>query len=414
MSLDLPSIRPSSARRRAARTLCCWLGPIAACAALAACGGDEATGEPDFGSSALGPSGSTNGSSSNPVAPGASNQGTSFNNPVGNATPPLSGTPGTNNEPSQGNGTPTAGNNNAGNTQGAGPPGAAGSGNTAPGNTGAGGAPGTPPPGGAAGSAQMPQQPPQSGAAGSAQMPPEQPQQPPPQQPPPQQPPPQQPPPPPPPPQEPAGPDIDCPAGATFCSGFEGTALPAGTAHAVGSNPAPGAFVLDTTEAFEGNQSLSVPATGNGGFFYRAFAVPVPGQDFWVRLYMHLSTPLGDNSHDSVFGASSGGLTADVNGESLVELSEQFDEILLNTDDALFNPPTNMTLPANEWLCMEAHYVGGSGNVEIFVNETSVINATAYRPQMHQTFRFGYMRYNDDRTIRYDNVVVAPQRVGCP
>lgn len=410
MSLDLQSNCPVSARRRTARTLCSWLAPIAACAALAAaCGGDEATGEPDFGTGALGPFGGVSGGTSNPAAPGVNNSGNNFNNTVGNnnALPP-SGTPGgNNNEPVQGNGTPTAVNNNAGNNQGnnpsAGTPGAAGSGSAAPGNNGAGGAPANPPPAGAAGSAQMPPQqpPPQTGAAGSAQMPP-------------QQPPPQQPPPPPPPPPAPAGPDIDCPAGATFCSGFEGTALPAGMTHAVGSNPAAGAFVLDTTEAFEGNQSLSVPATGNGGFFYRAFAVPVPGQDFWVRLYMHLSTPLGDNSHDSVFGASSGGLTADVNGESLVELSEQFNEILLNTDDALFNPPTNMTLPANEWLCMEAHYVGGSGNVEIFVNETSLINATGYGAQMHQTFRFGYMRYNDDRTIRYDNVVVAPQRVGCP
>jgi hypothetical protein len=141
--------------------------------------------------------------------------------------------------------------------------------------------------------------------------------------------------------------------------------------------------------------------------------VPVPVQDFWVRLYMHLSTPLGDNSHDSVFGASSGALAADVNGEALVELSEQFNEILLNTDDALFNPPTNNTLPANTWLCMEAHYDGGTGDVEIFADGAALIDAQGYRQVNYQTFRIGYMRYNDDRTVRYDEVVVAPNRVGC-
>lgn len=215
------------------------------------------------------------------------------------------------------------------------------------------------------------------------------------------------------PPPPPAGPDIACPAGASFCSGFESGAFPEGTlSHAVGPG-SDGAFVFDTANAFAGTTSLSIPATGSGGFFYRALAVPVPGQDFWVRLYMNLSTPLGDNSHDSVFGASSGPITADVNNEALVELSEQFNEILLNTDDALFNPTANNTLPANQWLCMEAHYNGGSGDVQIFADGQELINAPGYRPLTYQSFRIGYMRYNDDRTVRYDDVVVAPARVGC-
>jgi hypothetical protein len=215
------------------------------------------------------------------------------------------------------------------------------------------------------------------------------------------------------PPPPPAGPDIECPAGATFCSGFEGTAFPAGTQFfAVGGNITP-TFEFDDTQAASGNQSLAIPATGSGGFFYRALVVPVPGNEFWVRLQMQVSSTFGDGNHDSLFGGSTGSLTQDVNNEALVEMSEQFDGVLLNTDDAVFRPPALSTISPNTWHCMEGHYNGNNGNVEIFVDGTSVINAAGYRTVTYQTFRLGYMRYNTDRSVWFDDVVVAPARVGC-
>jgi hypothetical protein len=62
---------------------------------------------------------------------------------------------------------------------------------------------------------------------------------------------------------------------------------------------------------------------------------------------------------------------------------------------------------------MEAHYNGGTGNVEIFADGAELINAPGYRAVTYQSFRIGYMRYNDDRTVRYDDLIVAPTRVGC-
>jgi len=41
------------------------------------------------------------------------------------------------------------------------------------------------------------------------------------------------------------------------------------------------------------------------------------------------------------------------------------------------------------------------------------VNAPGYKSVNYQTFRIGYMRYNDDRTVRYDDVIVAPARIGC-
>jgi hypothetical protein len=200
--------------------------------------------------------------------------------------------------------------------------------------------------------------------------------------------------------------DIACPAGATFCSGFEGTALPAGTKfHAVGPTGAM-SYTFDTNNPKFGKQSLSIPEH-SGGFYYRALAVPVPGNDFWVRLYVRVSRAFGDDGHDSLFGASNGNIDADVNNEALVEFSEQFNEVLLNTDDQLFNPSGMSTLTA------EAHYEGGSGNVQIFSDGTEIINAPGYAKATFQTFRIGYMQYHDTRGVWYDDVIVAPARVNC-
>jgi hypothetical protein len=209
-----------------------------------------------------------------------------------------------------------------------------------------------------------------------------------------------------------SAPDIPCPAGATFCSGFEGTALPAGVKfHAVGPTE-PNPYSFDASQAKTGRQSLAIPIH-SGGFYYRALAVPVPGQNFWVRLYLRVSREFGDEGHDSLFGASTGNLDADVNGEALVEFSEQFNEVLLNTDDQLFNPEGASKLTADKWHCIEAHYDGASGNVQIFADGDEVIHATGYAKQTFQTFRLGYMQYHDTRAVWYDDVVVAPSRVSC-
>ena len=206
--------------------------------------------------------------------------------------------------------------------------------------------------------------------------------------------------------------DITCPAGATFCSGFEGAALPSeGQFLSVGPSSA-NAYTLDTSQHFAGKQSLQI-TKGSGGFYYRALAVPVPGQNFWVRMYLRVSSTFGDNSHDSLFGASTGTATQDSNNETLVEFSEQFNKVLLNTKDQLFQPTDTNTISADMWHCIEAHYDSSSGDVQIFSDGKEIVHATGYAKQTFKTFRIGYMQYNDARSIWYDDVIVAPSRVAC-
>jgi hypothetical protein len=213
--------------------------------------------------------------------------------------------------------------------------------------------------------------------------------------------------------------DIDCPADATFCSGFEGNGLPAGAAW----EPAYEQFQignqanLDTSVVRSGNQSISVAS--NGGYSYRMLTVPVPGPRFWVRLYMQSSSTFGDNSHDTPFLASALPV-GEYNGDTAAEFSEQGNQVLLNRNDQLYSangpgfPQGNgPTLAAGTWHCMEALFDGGSGDVEIYANGDLLINAPGYNQVSYQTFRFGYLSFNDARTLWYDDVVVAPNRVGC-
>ena len=215
----------------------------------------------------------------------------------------------------------------------------------------------------------------------------------------------------------PTAPDIPCPADATFCSGFEGQTLPAATQFVVGGDSSfPNQFALDTSQSNTGEQSFMIPGP-SPGFSYRALTIAAPGQDFWARLYVRVSSEFGDGNHDSLFGASSANQTSDHNNETLIELSEQFGYVLLNTDDCTLNcnaPSPQLQLAPDAWHCLEAHYDGNTGHVEVFLEGSRFIDATNRSHAFtYQTFRLGYMRFNTERTVWYDDVIVARGRVGC-
>jgi hypothetical protein len=205
-----------------------------------------------------------------------------------------------------------------------------------------------------------------------------------------------------------------CPPDATFCSGFEEGMLPVGARFE--TNP-PAQLQFDDTMARSGARSVVFPR-GAPGFGVRLLVVPIPGQRYWVRLFMRTDSVFGDNSHDSVFIQSS--TDGDNNSESGVEFSEQGDQVLLNSDDQLFAQggpgfPSRPgpTLPADTWLCMEAFFDGDAGDVMVFADGVPLIDAKGFRRIQNATFRFGYLQFNDPRTVWFDDVAVAPERIGC-
>jgi len=212
-----------------------------------------------------------------------------------------------------------------------------------------------------------------------------------------------------------AGPDIPCPANATFCSGFESDVLPDGSIF----QPQPVVpLEFDTTVKRTGNQSLKIVSAG--GFNIREVVVPIPGQAFWVRLFVQTSSTFGDNDHDSLFVASTASFSQDNNAESGPEFSEQGNQIILNADDSYYSPGgpgfpqgEGPQLTPNTWHCEEAFYDGATGDTQIFSDGVQIIDAGGFTPRTYQTFRFGYIGFNTVRTVWFDDVVVSTDRIGC-
>jgi hypothetical protein len=373
---------------------------VALAVLLGACSSGDADPAPSFSGGQAPPGSGGSGSANAPsTSPGStSNNSTNTNTPstsqqtasnVNNSESLPTNLPQTNGSAGSGSGSNNNSNNNTNSgTQGSG--GAGGAGN----NTASGGSAGSASTMGTAGNGTMP--PPtgnagtsgngSAGAGGNTQPPPD------------------------------TTPDIACPTGATFCSGFEGTTLPSTSIFQ--SNPVT-QFAFDTTVKHSGSQSLKI-TSAKSGFNIQEVVVPIPGNAFWARLFIQTSTDFGDNDHDSLFVGSTASTSQDNNAESGPEFSEQGNQILINADDKLyamggpgFPQGKGPQLTANTWHCIEAHYDGGSGDVEYFSDGTQLINAAGFLKTTYQTFRFGYIEFNTPRTIWFDDVVVAPDRVGC-
>ncbi|HVZ87884.1 MAG TPA: hypothetical protein VHG72_13000 [Polyangia bacterium] len=219
-----------------------------------------------------------------------------------------------------------------------------------------------------------------------------------------------------------------CPSGAIFCADFEEASgvpnnNPVGTA--TFEDPSEygwtfggatmAAMTLDSSTAYDGKQSLKI--NPNSGFGIRTLAVAVP-KTFWVRLYIKSDMAIGQPDHNSFYAA---GVDPDYSKANNVELSEQFNCVLLNKSDSLYPQgttcTTNTALAANQWHCMTAQFDGATGNVQVYSGSTQIINATAWAPAMEAftTFSFGYFSYNaNSATVWYDDVVVSASQLSCP
>jgi len=221
-----------------------------------------------------------------------------------------------------------------------------------------------------------------------------------------------------------------CPAQALFCSGFEDAGLPKGVTYLAdrdfGSDGKPDwtkGVVLDTSAKESGKQSAKfLPHTGKTYFSVAAAA------NFWVRAYLRTDVAVGPGTghdgHDAFLEAG-----WDTN-EAGVQIVEENCQLGLNINDTRYGsdgtvngsvacPTGGKTLAANQWYCLEAHFDSSKGDVELFVDGTSVLKRTAdakatFAAKPFSALHFGYYQYHDiSRTTWYDDVAVATTRIGC-
>lgn len=221
-----------------------------------------------------------------------------------------------------------------------------------------------------------------------------------------------------------------CPGQALFCSGFEDAGLPKGVTYLAdrdfGSDGKPDwtkGVVLDTTAKEMGKQSAKfLPHTGKTYFSVAAAA------NFWVRAYLRTDVAVGPGSgHDGHDAFIEAGWETN---EAGVQIVEENCQLGLNINDTRYGsdgtvngsvacPTGGKTLAANQWYCLEAHFDSSKGDVELFVDGTSVLKRTAdpkatFAAKPFSALHFGYYQYHDiSRTTWYDDVAVASERVGC-
>lgn len=206
-----------------------------------------------------------------------------------------------------------------------------------------------------------------------------------------------------------------CPSDAYFCSGFEDASLPS-TLKTVYYN-AQGLPTLDTTVYNSGKQSVTIPAKAGGGEMYLEATA---SQSFWFRVYIRTDSGFTHNEHDAFISLAWAG------DDKGVEIVEENCMLTVNDHDKTWGSNGMMTqagchtdgvrLDANKWYCLEGFADGGTGDLRLYVGGTPAIQIAANPTLKHPyaTFRFGYREYNGvDRSTWYDDVAVAPQRIGC-
>ncbi|MEO8185014.1 MAG: hypothetical protein ABI895_39920 [Deltaproteobacteria bacterium] len=218
----------------------------------------------------------------------------------------------------------------------------------------------------------------------------------------------------------PLGAPLSCPPAASFCTSFEGEGLPAGATYVSQRGDfVPGqSLLLDSAQRFSGERSLLVPAD-TLVFDYRMLSVAVPGNDFWVRLQVRTDVLFGDGDVDTLFLASV--LTDGFNGDRPMQLSEQFDQVVLNKNGQVHGATRENPMPgdpvtrlaADEWHCLEVFFGGTSGDMQVFLAGEPIITALGWQPEAYRTFRFGYERFSTARNVWIDDVAVALERIGC-
>ena len=230
-------------------------------------------------------------------------------------------------------------------------------------------------------------------------------------------------------PQPPAG----CPSGA-FCDGFEnqtGTA-PAGDWSLTYPNcQGTGTATVDSSTARSGTRSIRI--NGRAGYCNHVFLTTsrgLSGSGLYARFYVRHTTALPE-AHVAFLAmkdTADGGKDLRMGGQNrALQWNRESDDATL-PEQSPAGVAQSTPLAVNQWTCVEFGITGSE--LRTWVNGTEVpglradgvptpdvdsqwLRRAGWRPAL-SNFRLGWESYgNGDDTLWFDDVVMAPSRVGC-
>ena len=229
------------------------------------------------------------------------------------------------------------------------------------------------------------------------------------------------------------------PCNATvFCEGFENQAGTVPSGRWSVSTPdcsGTGTASVDSTVAHTGSKSVRV----NGGASYcnHVFIddtadMPAAGPDMFVRFWVMHNTPLstGHVTFLAMTDAANGGTSLRLGGQNgALMWNRQSDDATL-PDQSPAGVAQSVTLPVNTWQCIEFEVNSANGDINTWVNGTSVPGLTEngvatpnvsdqwlanpnWRPHLTD-LRPGWESYaSETDTLWFDDVALSSARIGC-
>jgi hypothetical protein len=224
-----------------------------------------------------------------------------------------------------------------------------------------------------------------------------------------------------------------CPSGA-FCDGFENQAgpTPAGDWSVTFPNcQGAGTAVVDTATAHEGTRSIRVD--GRAGYCNHVFVGTsrgVGGAALYARFYVRHTTALPEPhvTFLAMRDTADGGRDLRMGGQNrALQWNRESDDATL-PEQSPAGVAQSLPLPVGQWTCVEfgitgselRTWVNGSEIAGLHVDGTPTpdidsqwLRRGPWRPAPAD-FRLGWESYgNGDDTLWFDDVALAPARVGC-
>ncbi|MEO5768114.1 MAG: hypothetical protein ABIS92_07155 [Polyangia bacterium] len=216
--------------------------------------------------------------------------------------------------------------------------------------------------------------------------------------------------------------DGRCPSNAIFCADFESGTIPAQATFFPEYLRASMATYLtvDATTGLNGGHAAKFVGTS----FSQMLGVVTGTSAFWTRVYLRSDVDMGTVTGHATYVAATDGNGDPNMGEQIrvgehtcqLELNRRSDDKELLSNGGKYMCMGGIVLAKNTWYCLETFYNGPGREVRVFVagTESAPLHATDWGPYNYGMFKFGFENYSSPmRTMWYDDVAIAPQRIGC-